>query len=106
MRPLPFPFPLSLIPRFPLPRYTVQILIVVGGGGSGLMIARGMAANGAKVYIAGRRVEVLEGVGGVWGEQGGELIPYVPVSHFFIRIDGLMNGGLTGGFGRVGFKWT
>ena len=27
---------------------------------SGLMIAKGLAANGAKVYITGRRADVLE----------------------------------------------
>jgi len=39
------------------------IALVTGGGtGIGLMIAKGLAANGAKVYITGRRKGVLETV--------------------------------------------
>ncbi|KAG2155883.1 uncharacterized protein EDB93DRAFT_1128658 [Suillus bovinus] len=43
------------------------IALVTGGGtGIGLNIARGLAANGAKVYITGRRKDVLDGVVAEW----------------------------------------
>ncbi|KAH9980058.1 short-chain dehydrogenase [Lactifluus volemus] len=54
-----------------------RIALVSGGGtGIGLMIAEGLAANGAKVYIAGRRKEVLQKVADEWTAQGsGTIIP-------------------------------
>ena len=55
-----------------------RIALVTGGGsGIGLMIARGLAANGAKVYIGGRRKEVLETVAAQWPVHG-KIIPYAP----------------------------
>ncbi|KAI0040776.1 short-chain dehydrogenase [Auriscalpium vulgare] len=54
-----------------------RVALVTGGGtGIGLMIAGGLAANGAKVYIAGRRVDVLEKVADEWAAHGqGTVIP-------------------------------
>ena len=65
-----------------------RIALVTGGGtGIGLMIARGLATNGAKVYIGGRRKEVLETVAAQWSVQGkGTLIPYVRLETRFPRI--------------------
>jgi NAD(P)-dependent dehydrogenase (short-subunit alcohol dehydrogenase family) len=56
-----------------------RIALVSGGGtGIGLMIAEGLAANGAKVYIGGRRKEVLAKVADEWQAQGkGVIVPYV-----------------------------
>ena len=54
-----------------------RIAVVTGGGtGIGLMIATGLAASGAKVYITGRRLEVLQKVADEWDRQiGGEIVP-------------------------------
>jgi len=58
---------------------TGRVAIVTGGGtGIGLMIGQGLAAAGAMVYIAGRRLEVLEKASSAWDKQiGGEILPYV-----------------------------
>jgi len=53
-----------------------KIALVTGGGtGIGLMISRGLAANGATVYVASRRKEVVEKVSGSFG--AGEIKPLV-----------------------------
>ncbi len=56
---------------------TGRIAVVTGGGtGIGLMIAQGLAAAGAKVYITGRRLDVLERISSSWDKQiGGEILP-------------------------------
>ncbi|KAI5887548.1 uncharacterized protein SCHCODRAFT_02638446 [Schizophyllum commune H4-8] len=54
-----------------------RVALVTGGGtGVGLMIARGLAANGAKVYIGGRREDVLAASAVEYKWQG-KIIPYV-----------------------------
>ncbi|GAB1522098.1 Splicing factor [Rhizoctonia solani] len=54
----------------------LTVLVSGGGTGIGLMMAKGLAANGAKVYIGGRRKETVEKAA---EEQGnglsGSLIP-------------------------------
>lgn len=54
-----------------------RIALVSGGGtGIGLMIAEGLAANGAKVFIGGRRKEVLDKVADKWATHDkGTVIP-------------------------------
>ncbi len=55
-----------------------RIALVTGGGtGIGLMIAHGLAAAGAKVYITGRRLNVLDKVAADWNQssKGGQIIP-------------------------------
>jgi NAD(P)-dependent dehydrogenase (short-subunit alcohol dehydrogenase family) len=58
-----------------------RVALVTGGGtGIGLMCAQGLAACGAKVYITGRRLDVLEKVSAAWDTSkqiGGEILPYV-----------------------------
>ncbi|KAI2474805.1 Short chain dehydrogenase/reductase, partial [Pyrenophora tritici-repentis] len=56
------------------------VCVVTGGGsGIGLMAAQALAANGAKVYITGRRQEVLENAAKSHSpDQGGQIIPLSP----------------------------
>lgn len=55
-------------------------LITGGGTGIGLMSAQALAANGAKVYITGRRMEALENAAKSHdpGSSGGQIIPIGP----------------------------
>ncbi|KAJ7432336.1 hypothetical protein FB451DRAFT_384032 [Mycena latifolia] len=54
---------------------TGLIALVTGGGtGIGLMISQGLATAGAKVYITGRRKDVLDKVVAAWDQQKGALI--------------------------------
>ncbi|KAL1735485.1 hypothetical protein EV714DRAFT_243544 [Schizophyllum commune] len=56
---------------------TDRVALVTGGGtGTGLMIAQGLAANGAKVYITGRREHVLTKSAQTF-EGKGQLVPCV-----------------------------
>lgn len=46
------------------------IALVTGAGtGIGLMIAQGLAANGAQVYITGRREDVLHRAANEWNKK-------------------------------------
>ena len=64
-----------------------QVAVVTGGGtGIGLMTTQSLAANGAKVYITGRRKEALENAAAAHSpdlqhemkESGGSIIPLGP----------------------------
>ncbi|GAW13378.1 hypothetical protein ANO14919_027620 [Xylariales sp. No.14919] len=75
------PHPLSAAALFDLKDWVV---VVTGGGtGVGLMMVQALAANGARVYITGRRADVLEtsarvhGARDRLGENGGEIFPLV-----------------------------
>ncbi|KAI1438076.1 NAD(P)-binding protein [Xylaria sp. CBS 124048] len=73
------PHPLSAAALFNLKNW---VTVVTGGGtGLGLMIAQTLAANGAKVYITGRRADVLETSARIHGSvdklggDGGAIVP-------------------------------
>ncbi|KAI1459637.1 NAD(P)-binding protein [Annulohypoxylon moriforme] len=75
------PHPLSAAALFSLKGY---VAVVTGGGtGVGLMIAQTLAANGAKVYITGRRADVLDTSARVHGAperlggSGGSIVSLV-----------------------------
>ncbi len=54
-----------------------HVAVVTGGGtGIGLMATQALAANGARVYITGRRVEAVDNAAKTHSpSQGGEIIP-------------------------------
>nr|CDI56055.1 related to NAD(P)H-dependent oxidoreductase [Melanopsichium pennsylvanicum 4] len=53
-----------------------KVALITGGGTEiGLMQARGLRAAGAKVYIAGRRGEVLEQIAEIYGSSDRPNIP-------------------------------
>ena len=68
--------PLSLENIF---RLNGRVALVTGGGtGIGWMIAEGLAVNGARVYIAGRRKTVLGDAAKKFAEQNkgrGSVVP-------------------------------
>lgn len=56
-----------------------QVCVVTGGGtGIGLMATQALAANGAKVYIIGRRTDALENAAEKHDPSGGQIIPLGP----------------------------
>ena len=55
----------------------VTAVVTGGGTGIGLMITQGLVANGAKVYITGRREEALKTVVDKYSTGPGKILPYV-----------------------------
>ena len=55
----------------------VTAVVTGGGTGIGLMITQGLVANGAKVYITGRREEALNTVVEKYSTGPGKILAYV-----------------------------
>jgi short-subunit dehydrogenase involved in D-alanine esterification of teichoic acids len=67
---------LSFVPTFLYDLNGRVSLVTRGSTGVGLLIAKGLGAAGAKVYIAGRRKEVLDKIVGSWDPQHGKVVAY------------------------------
>jgi len=52
----------------------VTAVVTGGGTGIGLMITQALSANGAKVYITGRREDALETVVKTYNQGPGKII--------------------------------
>lgn len=55
----------------------VTAVVTGGGTGIGLMITQALVANGAKVYIVGRREEAVNKVADQYNTGPGKIIAYV-----------------------------
>ena len=55
----------------------VTAVVTGGGTGIGLMITQGLVANGAKVYITGRREDALDTVVEKYSTGPGKILAYV-----------------------------